>query len=144
MNPVERVARGFDRWQQRHAVVGFPVAVVKKFGEDQAGNLVSLLAYYAFVAVFPLLLLLTVTGVVLCAIIPSSKENCSTPPSPNFPSLAARSISNSGSLPLVTPRCHWSSESLGRFTAHAASPMLCRTPSTRCGLYPRWTGPDSR
>ena len=66
MNPVERVARGFDGWQQRHAVVGFPVAVIKKFGDDQAGNLVSLLAYYAFVAVFPLLLALTaVTGVVL-------------------------------------------------------------------------------
>ncbi|HZC93186.1 MAG TPA: YihY/virulence factor BrkB family protein [Mycobacterium sp.] len=66
MNPVERVARGFDGWQQRHVVVGFPVAVVKKFGDDQAGNLVSLLAYYAFVAVFPLLLVLTaVTGVVL-------------------------------------------------------------------------------
>jgi membrane protein len=47
-------------------VVAFPVAVVKKFGDDQAGNLVSLLAYYAFVAVFPLLLVLTaVTGVVL-------------------------------------------------------------------------------
>lgn len=66
MNPLERAARGFDGWQQRHAVVGFPVAVVKKFGDDQAGNLVSLLAYYAFVAVFPLLLALTaVTGVVL-------------------------------------------------------------------------------
>lgn len=66
MNPVERVARGFDCWQQRHAVVGFPLAVVKKFGDDQAGYLVSLLAYYAFVAVFPMLLVLTaVTGVVL-------------------------------------------------------------------------------
>ena len=66
MNPVERVARGFDGWQQRHAVVGFPLAVIKKFGDDQAGYLVSLLAYYAFVAVFPLLLLMTaVTGVVL-------------------------------------------------------------------------------
>jgi membrane protein len=66
MNPVERVARGFDSWQQRHAVVGFPLAVVKKFGDDQAGFLVSLLAYYAFVAVFPLLLTLTaITGVVL-------------------------------------------------------------------------------
>ena len=66
MNPVERVARGFDDWQQRHAVMGFPIAVVKKFGDDQAGYLVSLLAYYAFVAVFPLLLALTaVTGVVL-------------------------------------------------------------------------------
>lgn len=66
MNPVERAARGFDAWQQRHPVVGFPIAVVRKFGDDQAGYLVSLLAYYAFVATFPLLLALTaIAGVVL-------------------------------------------------------------------------------
>jgi membrane protein len=66
MNPVERIARDFDGWQQRHPAIGFPIAVVKKFGDDQAGYLVSLLAYYAFVAAFPLLLALTaVVGVVL-------------------------------------------------------------------------------
>jgi YihY family inner membrane protein len=66
MNPIERAARGFDGWQQRHPVVGFPIAVVKKFGDDQAGYHVSLLAYYGFVAAFPLLLALTaIVGVVL-------------------------------------------------------------------------------
>ena len=68
MNPIERAVRGFDDWQQRHPVVGFPIAVVKKFGDDQGGNLVSLLAYYSFVATFPLLLALTaVLGAVLRA-----------------------------------------------------------------------------
>ncbi len=68
MNPIERAARGFDGWQQRHPVVGFPIAVIKKFGDDQGGNLVSLLAYYSFVATFPLLLALTaVLGAVLRA-----------------------------------------------------------------------------
>ena len=44
----------------------FPVAVVKKFGDDQGGNLVALLAYYGFVATFPLLLAFTaVLGVAL-------------------------------------------------------------------------------
>ena len=38
-----------------------PVAVARKFGEDQGGTLVTSLAYSAFVAVFPLLLLLLVT-----------------------------------------------------------------------------------
>jgi membrane protein len=66
MNPIERVVRRVDRWQQRHAVLGFPIAVVKKFGDDQAGNLVALLTYYAFLATFPLLLALTaVLGVAL-------------------------------------------------------------------------------
>jgi membrane protein len=66
MNPVERAVRGFDGWQQRHPLVGFPIAVVKKFGDDQAGYHVSLLAYYAFVAAFPLLLAMTaIIGAVL-------------------------------------------------------------------------------
>jgi membrane protein len=66
MNPIERAARGFDGWQQRHPVVGFPIAVIKKFGDDQAGYHVSLLAYYSFVAAFPLLLALTaIVGVLL-------------------------------------------------------------------------------
>jgi membrane protein len=65
-NPIERVVRRFDSWQQRHTVVGFPIAVIKKFGDDEAGNLVSLLAYYAFLATFPLLLAFTaVLGVAL-------------------------------------------------------------------------------
>src|ERR1700756_3194477 len=65
-NPIERVVRRFDSWQQRHTVIGFPIAVIKKFGDDEAGNLVSLLAYYAFLATFPLLLAFTaVLGVAL-------------------------------------------------------------------------------
>lgn len=40
--------------------------MVKKFGDDQAGNLVALLAYFAFLATFPLLLALTaILGIVL-------------------------------------------------------------------------------
>lgn len=66
MNPVERVVRNVDCWQQRHPVAAFPVAVVKKFGDDEAGNLVALLTYYGFLATFPLLLAFTaVLGVAL-------------------------------------------------------------------------------
>ncbi len=68
MNPIERAVRRLDGWQQRHPVVGFPFAVVQKFGNDQGGNLVSLLAYYSFVATFPLLLAVTaIAGAVLRA-----------------------------------------------------------------------------
>ncbi|WP_162958322.1 YihY/virulence factor BrkB family protein [Nocardia yunnanensis] len=69
MNPVERVQRAVrwvDTWQQRHRPAAFVFAVFKKFGDDQAGNLVSLLTYNAFLATFPLLLVLvTITGIVL-------------------------------------------------------------------------------
>jgi membrane protein len=63
---VKGILRWLDGFQQRHAVIAFPVAVVKKFGDDQAGNLAALIAYYGFFSLFPLLLVLvTVLGMVL-------------------------------------------------------------------------------
>ena len=53
---IERVLRALDRFQQGHTVLGFPVAVAKKYGDDQAGKHAALLAYYGFLSLFPLLL----------------------------------------------------------------------------------------
>ncbi len=65
-NPVERPLRAVDAWQQRHRPTAIVFAVVKKFGDDQAGNFVAMLTYYAFVSTFPLLLVfVTVTEIVL-------------------------------------------------------------------------------
>jgi len=58
MNTAKRALQAADALQQRHAWLAAPVAVWKKFGDDQAGNLAALIAYYAFVAIFPLLLVL--------------------------------------------------------------------------------------
>jgi membrane protein len=61
-----RPVRAFDGYQQRRKGLAIPVAVFKKFGDDQAGNLAALIAYYAFFSLFPLLLVLTtVLGFVL-------------------------------------------------------------------------------
>ena len=66
MNAVERRVRRFDQFQQRHAVLGFPIAVMQKFGNDQAGGKAALMAYYGLFALFPLLLLFaTILGSVL-------------------------------------------------------------------------------
>ena len=66
MNPVEKRVRTFDAWQQRHRIPAFAYAVFKKFGDDQAGNHVALLTYFALLATFPLLLVLTaILGLVL-------------------------------------------------------------------------------
>jgi len=63
---VQRYLRRLDDAQQRKRFVAFPVAVVKKFGDDQGGNLAALIAYYGFLSLFPLLLVLfTVLGFVL-------------------------------------------------------------------------------
>jgi YihY family inner membrane protein len=53
---IERLLRAIDRFQQRHGVLAFPVGVVKKFGDDDAGKHAALLSYYAFLSLFPLLL----------------------------------------------------------------------------------------
>jgi YihY family inner membrane protein len=63
---VQRSTDRFDRFQQRRRVLALPFAVIRKFGDDQAGNLAALLAYYGFFSLFPLLLVLvTVLGFVL-------------------------------------------------------------------------------
>ena len=56
MKGLERVLQAADRFQQRHGMLGFPVAVVKKFGDDRAGKHAALLAYYGLFSLFPLLL----------------------------------------------------------------------------------------
>ncbi len=62
MRPVHAV----DRAQQRHRALAVPAAVIKKFGDDQAGSLAALVAYYAFFSLFPLLLVfVTLLGFVL-------------------------------------------------------------------------------
>ncbi|HEY6796070.1 MAG TPA: YhjD/YihY/BrkB family envelope integrity protein, partial [Kineosporiaceae bacterium] len=64
-NPLERLVRSVDAWQQRHTVPAVVVAVAKKYSDDQAGNYVAMLTYYAFVATFPLLLVLVTTSEIL-------------------------------------------------------------------------------
>ena len=58
--------QALDRFQQRHRALAIAVAVGRKFGDDEGGNLTALIAYRAFFSLFPLLLLLTsVLGFVL-------------------------------------------------------------------------------
>jgi membrane protein len=58
--------RALDRFQQRHRSLAVPFAVIKKFGDDGAGDQAALIAYYGFFSIFPLLLVfVTVLGFVL-------------------------------------------------------------------------------
>jgi len=45
-----------DAFQQRHGPTAIGVAVVKKFGEDRAGQLAALISYYSFICLIPLLM----------------------------------------------------------------------------------------
>jgi YihY family inner membrane protein len=49
--------RSVDRYQRRHPVAGFPIAVIYKYVDDNGPYLAAILTYYAFIAIFPLLLI---------------------------------------------------------------------------------------
>ncbi|HEU5004029.1 MAG TPA: YihY/virulence factor BrkB family protein [Actinomycetota bacterium] len=62
----QRWLHAFDVFQRERPAVAFPFAVAKKFGDDNAGYLASLVAYYGFFSLFPLLLVfVTVLGFIL-------------------------------------------------------------------------------
>src|ERR1700743_1639801 len=62
MGPLHR----FDDYQQKRNWLALPGAVGKKVGDDQGGNLASLVAWYGFFSLFPLLLVFaTILGYVL-------------------------------------------------------------------------------
>ena len=54
---VNRIIAWADRLQREHGVLGFPYAVVKKYGDDEGGRQAALITYYGFLSIFPLLLL---------------------------------------------------------------------------------------
>jgi uncharacterized BrkB/YihY/UPF0761 family membrane protein len=54
---VNRIIVWADRLQRKHGVLGFPYAVVKKYGDDEGGRQAVLITYYGFLSIFPLLLL---------------------------------------------------------------------------------------
>jgi uncharacterized BrkB/YihY/UPF0761 family membrane protein len=54
---INRILGWADGVQRRHGVLGFPYAVVKKYGDDDGGREAALITYYGFLSIFPLLLL---------------------------------------------------------------------------------------
>ncbi|MDZ5619233.1 YihY/virulence factor BrkB family protein [Nocardioides bizhenqiangii] len=51
------VASSIDRTQRRVPILGVPLAVIYKYFDDQGNFLAAVLTFYAFIAIFPLLLL---------------------------------------------------------------------------------------
>jgi membrane protein len=90
--------RAFDRYQQDHRKLGFVVAVVKRFDEDQASQMGALIAYYGFFSLFPLLLVfVTVLGFVLEGD-PSAQESVLHSTLSQFPVIGTQLQSNVHSL----------------------------------------------
>ncbi len=47
-----------DGYQRTHLWLGLPLAVRRKYAEDKGGNLAAAISYYAFLSIFPLLVVL--------------------------------------------------------------------------------------
>ncbi len=87
-----------DRFQQGSRRLGFTVAVLKKFDEDQASQMGALIAYYGFFCLFPLLLVfVTVLGFVLDGN-PSAQESVLHSTLSQFPIIGTQLQSNVHSL----------------------------------------------
>jgi len=64
-NPITKLISWLDGYQQRHHVPAFTYAVIKKYGDDDAGRQAALITYYGFLSLFPLMLVATsVIGIV--------------------------------------------------------------------------------
>lgn len=54
---MRKFVRGLDQFQRNHKILGFPLAVIYKYFDDQGAYLSAIITYYAFIAIFPLLLM---------------------------------------------------------------------------------------
>jgi YihY family inner membrane protein len=98
MQAAEKLLRRVDEQHQQRAWIAFPYAVMKKFGDDQAGNLAALIAYYGFLSLFPLMLVLvTVLGLFLRNN-PDLQDTIRTSALANFPVIGEQISSNVHSL----------------------------------------------
>lgn len=60
------IVGGIDRFQRRFPPVSMPLATIYKYGDDQGAYLAAIISFYAFIGIFPLLLLATsILGFVL-------------------------------------------------------------------------------
>ena len=98
MQAADRLLRRVDKQHQQRAWVAFPYAVMKKFGDDQAGNLAALIAYYGFLSLFPLMLVLVTLLGMLLRNNPELQDTIRTSALANFPVIGEEISKNVHSL----------------------------------------------
>lgn len=59
MNVFKKILHRINQFQENHSYIGFPYALIKKYGEDEGGYQSALITYYGFLSLFPLLIVLT-------------------------------------------------------------------------------------
>ena len=99
MRAIERPLRATDRFQLRWPVLAVPVAIWSKFNDDRAGNLAALIAYYAFAALFPLLLVLVTVLDIVLRNDPSLRDTLLNSALAQYPVIGPQIKSHLGSIP---------------------------------------------
>lgn len=98
MKQLDTIKKRIDAFQQSHVFLAFPVAVVKRYGEDEAGKQAALVTYYAFLSLFPLLLIFMTTLGILIQNNPDLESRISATVFELFPALGTDLKKNVGSL----------------------------------------------
>ncbi len=91
--------RWIDRRQQQSGPAGFVFGVIKKFGDDRGGQLAALIAFSAFLAFFPLMLVIVTATSFLAQRYPGIAERIRTSAVAQFPVVGAELTSNERALP---------------------------------------------
>jgi len=99
MNVIDKPLAAADRFQQRRTALAFPVAVWSKFAADQAGNLAALISYYAFAAIFPLLLVLVTVLNIALRNNPSLQKSLLNSALSQYPIIGSQIRNSLGSIP---------------------------------------------
>ena len=132
MSAIQRL----DAVQQRSRSAAIAVATAKKFSEDQSTGLATIIAFWAFFSIFPLLLVfVTVLGWVLPA---SSKESVLSHVAQTFPLLDPSTVKSLGgavwALLLGVFSALWSGLSVVRVTESAFNSVWGVPMERRAGL----------
>jgi YihY family inner membrane protein len=88
VNQLQQWVRRLDGLQQRHIWLGLPIAVFKKYADDRGNDKVALITYYAFLSLFPLLLLLLTALELLISGQPELRRTILESTLDNFPILS--------------------------------------------------------
>lgn len=97
-NPLPRIVQAIDRWQRTHSAPGFVYAVIKKYGDDEAGYQAALLTYYGFLSLFPLLLVLATVLGALASGHPHLRDTIINSTTQYFPAFGDQLSAHIGSL----------------------------------------------
>jgi YihY family inner membrane protein len=95
---VQRLVSEVDQAHRRRPWLAIPVAVVKKFGDDDAGNSAALIAYYGFLSMFPLLLAFTTILGFVVHDNPDLQQKLLDSALANFPVIGTQIENNLGAL----------------------------------------------